>query len=283
MAAVYEFPISCTLAKEQQDRWRQEASFFDKFVSETEVAPIDQITLARYQGPLRRRFSKEFRLCLLGDLRGKTVLDVGCGEGTNSILLAKLGAQVTGIDISPKSIELAGKRAEINQVSGSCRLLCSPLETADLEPESFDIIWGDAILHHVIADLANVLSRLTRWAKPGALMVFGEPVNFNQTLRRIRFLVPVKTDVSPDATSPGIRGNCNSAPLSARSKDAAIRSPGAIGPLCSGEAQLRKIALGAAGDRQRLRGLGCDGAGDPGDLAAGGPRGFVRASSWIVS
>jgi SAM-dependent methyltransferase len=184
--------------KEQQNRWRDEASFFDHFVGEVEVAPIDPLTLARYQGPLRRRFSKEYRLRLLGDLRGKSVLDIGCGEGTNSILLAKLGAQVTGIDISPKSIELAERRAEINQVRGSCRFLCSPLETAELEQGSFDIIWGDAILHHVIADLANVLSRLTLWAKPGALMVFGEPVNFNQTLRRIRFMVPVKTDVSPD-------------------------------------------------------------------------------------
>ena len=71
---------------------------------------------------------------LLGDLRDKRVLDIGCcGEGTNSILLAKLGAQVTGVDISPKSIELAERRAEINQVTGSYRFLCSPLETAELE------------------------------------------------------------------------------------------------------------------------------------------------------
>lgn len=185
-------------AKDQQERWHDEASFFDKFVGDVEVAPIDPLTLARYRGPLRKRFSKEFRLRVLGALPGKSVLDVGCGEGTNSILLAKLGAQVTGIDISPKSIELASKRAEINQLTGSCRFVCSPLETAELAPHSFDVIWGDAILHHVIADLSNVLTRLTRWAKPGGLMVFGEPVNFNQTLRRIRFMVPVHTDVSPD-------------------------------------------------------------------------------------
>jgi 2-polyprenyl-3-methyl-5-hydroxy-6-metoxy-1,4-benzoquinol methylase len=184
--------------KEQQQRWQDEASFFDHFVGEVELAPIDPLTLARYQGPLRRRFSKEFRLRLLGDLRGKKVLDVGCGEGTNSILLAKLGARVSGIDISPKSIELCQRRAEINGLTEQCRFLCSPLETAGLEPDSFDIIWGDAILHHVIPDLANVLKRLTHWAKKDALMVFGEPVNFNQTLRRIRFMVPVQTDVSPD-------------------------------------------------------------------------------------
>lgn len=184
--------------KDQQERWQDEASFFDKFVAEVELTPIDPITLARYQRPVRKRYSTDYRISLAGDVRGKTILDVGCGEGTNSILLAKLGARVTGIDISPKSIELARKRAEINQVTESCRFVCGPLETTDLVSESFDIIWGDAILHHVIPDLDMVLSRLTRWAKPDAVMIFGEPVNFNQTLRRIRFMIPVKTDVSPD-------------------------------------------------------------------------------------
>lgn len=72
----------------------------------------------------------------------------------------------------------------MNHVEGSCRFVCSPLETADLEPDSFDLIWGDAILHHLIPDLTAVLARLVCWAKPGALMVFGEPVNFSPTLGR---------------------------------------------------------------------------------------------------
>src|SRR5260370_1364226 len=192
----------CSMAdqplKERQERWRDEASFFDKTAAGIDLRPIDPLALARYRGPLRRRFNKEYRLLLLGDLRGKKVLDVGCGEGTNSILLAKLGAAVTGIDISPKSIEIAGKRAEINQVDGSCRFVCSPLETAELESHAFDIIWADAILHHIIPELPLVLGKLTQWAKPDALMVFSEPVNFNRTLRRIRFMIPVKTDVTPD-------------------------------------------------------------------------------------
>ena len=184
--------------KERQDRWRDEASFFDKATAAVDIAPIDPLTLARYQGPLRSRFSKEYRLRLLGDLHGKRLLDVGCGEGTNSVLLATLGANVTGIDISPKSIEIAQKRAAINRVAASCRFLCSPLETADLDANSFDIVWGDAILHHLIPELPLVLRKLAHWSKPGALMVFGEPVNFNQTLRRIRFMIPVKTDATPD-------------------------------------------------------------------------------------
>jgi 2-polyprenyl-3-methyl-5-hydroxy-6-metoxy-1,4-benzoquinol methylase len=184
--------------KARQERWREEASFFDKTAAEIEPKPIDPLTLRRYAGPLRRRFSMEYRFRLPGDLRGKKVLDVGCGDGTNSVLLARLGADVTGIDISPRLIEIAGSRAEINQVVESCRFVCSPLETADLPADSFDIVWGDAVLHHLIPELPVLMDRLTHFAKTGALMIFAEPVNLSQTLRSIRFMFPVKTDHTPD-------------------------------------------------------------------------------------
>jgi 2-polyprenyl-3-methyl-5-hydroxy-6-metoxy-1,4-benzoquinol methylase len=184
--------------KDREQRWREEASFFDKTAAEIELKPMDPLALRRYSGPLRRRFSMEYRLRVPGGLRGKKVLDVGCGDGTNSILLARLGADVTGIDISPKLIEIARSRAQINQVAETCRFVCSPLETADLPANSFDIVWGDAILHHLIPELPALLERMTSFAKPGALMIFAEPVNFNRTLRRIRFMVPVVTDQTPD-------------------------------------------------------------------------------------
>jgi 2-polyprenyl-3-methyl-5-hydroxy-6-metoxy-1,4-benzoquinol methylase len=183
--------------RERQERWREEASFFDQTAAAIEVKPIDPRVLRRYSAPTRRRFSMEYRFRLPGDLRGKKVLDVGCGDGTNSVLLARLGADVTGIDISPKLIEIARSRAEINQVVESCRFVCSPLETADLQADSFDLIWGDAVLHHLIPELPALLDRLTHFARPGALMIFAEPVNFNRTLRRIRFMIPVKTEHTP--------------------------------------------------------------------------------------
>jgi 2-polyprenyl-3-methyl-5-hydroxy-6-metoxy-1,4-benzoquinol methylase len=189
------------LPKEQEERWREEASFFDEKAADTERAlaqPIDPLVLQRYTGRLRKRFYSEFRFRLLGDVRGKTLLDVGCGLGSNSVLLAKLGARVTGIDISPKSIEVAGKRAEAAGVGANCRFLCSPLETAPLAPGSFDIIWGEAILHHLIPELPLILGKLVECTKPGGWMIFGEPVNLNQTLRRIRLAMPVSTDATPD-------------------------------------------------------------------------------------
>lgn len=181
--------------------WELEAAFFDREAERQArlLLPIDQLTVERYANAFpRRRFREEFRFRVLKDLRGKSVLDVGCGDGQNSVLLAKLGALVTGIDISPKSIELAQKKAEISGVKNATRFICSPVEGAEIPSHSFDVIWGDAILHHLIENLELVLPQLVRWAKPGAVMIFSEPVNFSNTLRRLRFLLPVKTDATPD-------------------------------------------------------------------------------------
>jgi 2-polyprenyl-3-methyl-5-hydroxy-6-metoxy-1,4-benzoquinol methylase len=182
----------------RDERWKQEARFFDEQSQNLKVAPVDPLTLDRYRSTRRLRFNKEFRFHLLGDLRGKRVLDVGCGDGGNTVLLAKLGARmVTGIDISPGCIAVAKHRAEINGIGERVKFVCAPLETAPLSTGVFDVIWADAILHHLIADLDAVLKKLMASAKPGALVLFSEPVNFSARLRRIRFLIPVHTDATP--------------------------------------------------------------------------------------
>jgi SAM-dependent methyltransferase len=134
----------------------------------------------------------------MGDLRGKTLLDVGCGDGLNAVMLAKIGANVTGIDVSPKAVELARRRGEVNGVSDRLSLMAAPLETADLPADTFDLVWADGILHHVLHDLELVLDRLTRWVKPEGLLVFAEPVNLFHALRRLRFMIPVMTESTPD-------------------------------------------------------------------------------------
>ena len=184
----------------EKARWQREAEFFDRDaeIQLERIRRVDPFTLERY-GRLRRPwFNKEYRFRVLGALEGKSVLDVGCGDGTNAVTFAKLGASVTGIDISPKSIELAKKRMAINGVDERVRFECAPLEVARFADSSFDIIWGDAILHHLIPELDDVLGRLMRWAKPGAVIMFAEPVSLSATMRRLRRAMPISTDATPD-------------------------------------------------------------------------------------
>jgi 2-polyprenyl-3-methyl-5-hydroxy-6-metoxy-1,4-benzoquinol methylase len=181
-------------------RWASEARFFDAEAEKLagRLQPLDPRTVARYHEPEHSWFNKEFRFQLLGNLRGKKVLDVGCGDGTNAVLMAKYGAHVTGVDISPGSIEVCKQRARLDGVESQTRFLCSPLETVSLPEASFDIIWGDGVLHHVIPELDPVMHQLMRWAKPGALFVFSEPVSLTPWLRKLRRGVPIHTDATPD-------------------------------------------------------------------------------------
>lgn len=195
----------------RQSRWSAEASFFDRVANEKsdQHLQLDPLTVRRYAAPSpRRRFHPEYRFRVLGPLKGKDILDAGCGDGSNSVLLAKLGARVTGVDVSRASVELAKRRAAANGMEASTRFACSPLETANLPPNSFDVIWADCILHHVIPELEAILRSFRTWAKPGATVIFSEPINLNPTLRKLRLSMPISTHHTPGERpleSPEIR------------------------------------------------------------------------------
>ena len=184
----------------EQERWATEAEFFDRDAQKQLAAlrPAHPMTVERYGKLKRRRFSKEYRFRILGDLKGKKVLDVGCGDGANALNFALLGAQVTGVDISPGAIELAKRRAEINGVADRCEFICSPMEKASLAPGSFDVVWGDAILHHLLADLDAMMAQIVSFAKPGGIVMFGEPTAVFGLMRGVRAAIPVHTDHTPD-------------------------------------------------------------------------------------
>lgn len=134
----------------------------------------------------------------MGDLTGKTILDVGCGDGLNAVQFAKMGAKVTGVDLSPKAIEAARLRAQANNVSERTTFIYSPVETLDFPEESFDIVWGEAFLHHVIEEMELVMRRLASYTKPSGLLIFSEPVDLFPPLRRLRLLLPIPVGGTPD-------------------------------------------------------------------------------------
>ena len=186
---------------ERERRWEAEAAFFDRNAEVLEdVEPLDPLAIRRYaRRPLRRRFGIEYMHHLAGGWEGKRVLDIGCGEGRNSVLFALLGAaEVVGIDVSPKAIDVARRLAEVNGVTDRVRFTCAPLETSELSGESFDIIWCQAFLHHVLAEYDAVLVRLGVLLHPDGVLVIKEPVNLAPWLRKLRLLVPVKVVGTPD-------------------------------------------------------------------------------------
>ena len=94
---------------------------------------------------------------------GKTVLEVGCGIGTDTIRFARAGASVTAIDVSSRSLDLARQRAEVYGLEDLTRFLLADAEHLDqvLGDEHFDLIYSFGVLHHT-PDPAAALRQLRR-------------------------------------------------------------------------------------------------------------------------
>ncbi len=124
----------------------------------------------------------------LGDISGKKVLEYGCGLGAISVLLAKSGARVTAFDLSSASVAVAHKRSMSNDVETKVDAVVANGERLPYADESFDVIFGKAILHHL--DAKRGCPDLYRVLKKGGKAAFVEPMGINPVLRFVRAYVP---------------------------------------------------------------------------------------------
>lgn len=103
-------------------------------------------------------------------LRGKTVLDVGCGGGILTESMAQRGAHVTGIDLGEKALKVAQLHRLESGVEVDYRLV-SVESLAEQQPESYDVVTCMEMLEHV-PDPAAVVSACARLLKPGGRAFF---------------------------------------------------------------------------------------------------------------
>jgi len=87
----------------------------------------------------REYFNNPAFLKFIGSLEGKAVLDAGCGEGYNTRILARSGARVTGVDISPRMVELA-RQEEQREPLGIRYEVTSFSELSFFGDASFDVV-----------------------------------------------------------------------------------------------------------------------------------------------
>ena len=85
----------------------------------------------------------------IGNVKNKTILDIGCGGGRNSIPLAKMGAKVTGVDISPQMLDFAKNNSKKNKCSKNTNFILSSAWETNLPSKSFDKILLLGILEHI--------------------------------------------------------------------------------------------------------------------------------------
>jgi 2-polyprenyl-3-methyl-5-hydroxy-6-metoxy-1,4-benzoquinol methylase len=82
--------------------------------------------------------------------RGKRVLEVGCGIGTDSINFARAGAELTAVDLSSESLRIAQQRADVLGVADRIQFIQANAEelTAAVSGTGYDLIYSFGVVHH---------------------------------------------------------------------------------------------------------------------------------------
>jgi len=121
--------------------------------------------LAPPHGEVRRAF-------LLGEVRsGDRALDLGCGAGQFTTLLADTGAQAVGADVAEAAL------ARARAVDPRLDLRLVPVDgPLPLEDNAFDLVWSSEVIEHV-ADTARWLSEVRRVLAPGGRLLLTTPAH----------------------------------------------------------------------------------------------------------
>jgi len=115
----------------------------------------------------------ETELGLLGEVQGRSVLHLQCHFGLDSLSLARMGAKVTGIDLSDAAITKARELNESLQLDARF-ICCDVYDTASYPGESFDIIFTSYGVIGWLPDLTKWAAVIKQFLKPGGKLVFVE-------------------------------------------------------------------------------------------------------------
>lgn len=132
------------------------------------------------------KFLQEY---LKNKCKGKKILDYGCGNGVHSFWLADFGGEITGVDLSEKSLEVARIKASREKSVSRVKFLAMDCEKLEFEDNTFDIIFDGGSFSSL--DLAKALPELKRVLKPEGFIIgietFGHnPItNFKRQINKI--------------------------------------------------------------------------------------------------
>lgn len=121
--------------------------------------------------------------------RAPRILDIGTGAGDNSVfpcLDLFENAEIVATDLSPDLLVLLRREVDRRRVADSVAVACADAMLDVFVPESFDLVTGMAILHHLI-DPSRALVAAWRALKPGGFAVFFEPFEFGHSILTLVF------------------------------------------------------------------------------------------------
>jgi len=116
--------------------------FWDNIFAQGERSAYSRVEMPDRSNPILRRALRHF-----GDVRGRTLIDVGCGRGASSLYFASLGAEVISVDLSGVAVRNLEDYCRRHDVRNVRPVQLSALEMRSLGP--VDFVFGSMILHHI--------------------------------------------------------------------------------------------------------------------------------------
>ena len=136
--------------------------------------------------------NEDFFYFLEMNAKNSEILDYGCGVGTLIEKLIKFKPKkIVGIDISEVSINKAKER--IKELKGKVDFYVDNCEKTQFDNNSFDIVYGSGILHHLKID--ECLNEIHRILRPNGSLLFIEPLGTNPIINFYRKLTPKSRSV----------------------------------------------------------------------------------------
>ena len=163
----------------EEERLKNEEDFHDEWADSEDLSKIDvHLINEAVTAPEMRYIHKK-----LGNIQGKSLLDVGCGLGEASTYFALQGANVTATDLSSGMLKVTSQLAELNGTS--LKTHKASAEGLDI-PEGmlFDIVYTGNLLHHV--DVETTLLQMKKVLKPGGILVTWDPLHYNPVINNYR-------------------------------------------------------------------------------------------------
>ncbi|GAA4236028.1 hypothetical protein GCM10022291_19420 [Postechiella marina] len=125
-------------------------------------------------------------------LKGKKVLELGCGDCTNAAIMSALGAEVHGNDISQKSGKIIKALNEKYNFKTPIKFINGDFLKAKIVENDYDIIVGKAFVHHLThAQEIEFTEKIVKALKPNGMVRYFEPAVNNKILDEIRWRIPV--------------------------------------------------------------------------------------------
>jgi 2-polyprenyl-3-methyl-5-hydroxy-6-metoxy-1,4-benzoquinol methylase len=104
--------------------------------------------------------------------RGRKVLEIGCGIGTDTMNFARAGAQITAVDLSANSLAVAQRRAQLYGLSERIRFYEANAEALSevVPPEPYDLVYSFGVIHHTPSPERAIREISRHYVRPGSTL-----------------------------------------------------------------------------------------------------------------